>query len=153
MSSPTRVVATPNRVLGLVVGAFVLVALAAVAFAAMRPTTTFAPGTPEAAVQGYLSAVLESDSEKAAGYLAPGSPCALGDLDRTGVAASARVSLVDSTTDSDTARVRVRVSYSSGDPFGGAESENQTFRLTRSAGTWRISGIPWPLFECGVNVK
>ena len=45
------------------------------------------------------------------------------------------------------------MSYSSGGPFGGAESENQTFRLTRSAGTWLISGIPWPLFECGVNVK
>jgi hypothetical protein len=153
MRSPTRVVATPNRVLGIVVAAFVVVALVAVALAASRPATTFAPGTPEAAVQGYLTAVLSSDSEKAAGYLAPDSRCGIDDLDRAGVADSARVSLVDSTGDGDTARVRVRVSFSSGGPFGGADSENQTFRLTRSTGTWLISGIPWPLFECGVNVK
>jgi hypothetical protein len=149
-----RMGTTPNRVLAIVVGACVVIAVLAAVFAATRPSARFGGGTPEVAVQGYLRAVMDGDSEKAAGFLAPDTACGITDLDRVDLADSARVSLVDSATDGTMARVRVRVSFSmGGGPFETANSENQTFRLTRSSGKWLLSGVPWPLFECGVSVR
>jgi hypothetical protein len=143
--------ATPNRVLAIVVSGLVVVAVVAAVLAATRSSTTVAPGTPQAAVQGYLEAVLDGDADRAAGFLAPGSECTAADLDRAGVPDSTRVTLVSSTTDGSTARVKVQVSFGSGGPFDDGRSETQTFRLEQSAGQWRLSGIPWPLFDCGVS--
>jgi hypothetical protein len=39
------------------------------------------------------------------------------------------------------------------DPFGGSYSETQTFRLVKEDSGWKITGIPWPTYECGGEYK
>jgi len=144
----------PNRILGVVVGGIIVVAVVTAVFAATRPVTTRDSGTPDGAVQAYLSAVLKGDNEEAAGFLAPDSRCDVQDLDRTNVVEAARVDLIDTEIDGDSARVTVEVSFSSGGgPFQGSATEDHTFRLSRSGDRWLLVGLPWPLYDCGGGVK
>lgn len=139
----------PNLVLAVVVALVGVVAVLAVVLSATRDPTEYDPGSPEAAVQGYLSAVVDRDHAAAAERFAAGSSCDVADLDRAFVPDDVRVVLVEADVDGDSARVVVDVVQSPGDVFGGSEfSEQQTFRLGRSDGDWRIEGEPWPVFEC-----
>lgn len=110
------------------------------------------PSTPAGVVQTYLSAVLEGRTAEAAALLDPSSGCSARDLDTTYLPPSARIDLIDARETGDTAQVRVHVEQSTGDPFGGTWGEDRTFRLTRVAGAWRITGVPWPLGGCGAKV-
>ncbi|MGZ4436289.1 MAG: hypothetical protein ACXVWU_07955 [Nocardioides sp.] len=139
----------PNRILAIVVGLVAVVAVVAGVLAATRHASEYPRGTPAGAVQAYLSAVIDGDHQKAAGFLAPGSSCAVADLDRAPVPDEVRVVLRDTHVDGATAQVDVDVVLPSGGPFGGADySERQTFRLARAGQGWLITGIPWPMFEC-----
>ncbi|WP_088284267.1 hypothetical protein [Kineosporia sp. A_224] len=122
--------------------------LAVVLFAVTRPAKVWDPATPQGVVQTYVTAVLAGDTVAAADLLAPGSPCAATDLDRTFLDRDTRVDLVGSTVQGTQAQVRVRVGVDPGaDPLGD-NGEERTFRLTRTTSGWRIDGIPWPLYEC-----
>lgn len=140
---------SPTRVLAVVVGVLVVLAAAAAVLSATRGTTHYAAGSPEATVQAYLSAVLQGDTERAAGYLSPSGRCDQEDLAGVTVADSTRVNLVHTTTGTDAARVQVAVDRSDeGGPFAGGESEDHVYHLTRTGGRWLLEGTPWPLYDC-----
>jgi len=141
-----------NRVLGLSVAAISIVALIAV-LAVKETTPQLDANTPEGTVQQYLQAVSTRDFDSAITYLAIDTKCKVEDFDQAYIQDSLRISLSDTSITSDSASVKVRIENSSGDPFGGSYTESQTFRLTKSASGWKISGIPWPTYQCGGEFK
>lgn len=140
----------PEKVLLYVVGGIVLLAVIAGVAAGLRPENRFEPGTPEAAVQGYLQAIFDGDPTAAAAFVASGSHCDAADLERAMIDRSARVVLRDSDMENGTARVHVEMVFSSpGGPFDTYEySQDHTFHLEREGPDWRITGEPWPAFAC-----
>lgn len=151
----TEVMSTrPNRVLAIVVGAVVVLALVVAALSATRPVTTYDEATPEGVVQSYLTAALKGDNDQAATYFATDGLCDAADLDRASIVDSQQVYLVDTEVDGDSARVQVQLVVGGGGPLDTSEySEDQVFRLTRSAEGWRLTGTPWPLWDCEGGVK
>lgn len=140
----------PNRVLAIVVGGIAVIAVVAGVLAATRPVATYDRSTPEGVVQAYLEAVVGGDHQEAAGFLAKDSGCTVEDLDRAQTPDGVRVVLRDSEVRGDTAQVKVDVVLSTGGPLDSSEfAEEHTFRLTRTPGSWRITGEPWPMYECG----
>lgn len=109
--------------------------------------------TPAGSVQVYLKAILSGKNVEAATMLSPNSVCTIEDIDRAYVVDTARVLLVDSSTEGSTAEVRVRVEIPSGGPLGDFMTEDHTFRLSNVNGSWLLTGIPWPLFDCGMVKK
>lgn len=140
----------PERILILVVGGIVALAVIAAVVAALRPVAEFAEGTPEATVQEYIRAVLDGDGAAAATLFAGDSPCSADDIERDLPADPARVVLQSSETDGARATVRVEiVSSSDGGPFETYEySQEERFRLVEEGGRWLITEEPWPMFFC-----
>ena len=141
-----------NRMLGLVVAAISIMALIAV-LAVKETTPQLDANTPEGTVQQYLQSVSKRDFDTAITYLASDTKCKIEDFDQTSVQDSFRISLSDTSITSDSATVKVSIEKSSGDPFGGSYAESQTFRLAKSGSGWKISGIPWPTYQCGGESK
>ena len=140
----------PNRVLLVVLALVAVVAVVAGIVSATRDTQQYDRSTPEGVVQAYLTALVDRDQEEAAELLADDSPCAVDDLDEVDIGDDMRVVLRDTETEGGSASVDVEVVMNSGAVFGGSEwSERHTFRLVRQGDAWRISGTPWPIFECG----
>lgn len=144
---------SPNRVLAIVVGLIIIIGIVVAVLSSTRSVVTLDPGTPQGTVQAYLKAVLEGNNENAAKFFAQDSQCKVQDLDRAYVNKTARVDLVKTETTADTAQVWVRVDMSSGGPFDSSMMEDHTFRLVRTNGIWFLTGIPWPLYDCGVITK
>lgn len=135
--------------MGLIV---VLVAVVAI-LSSTRGTLLIDRGNPAWAVQNYLKAVLSGRNADAAKMISPESECTVIDVDRAYVMENARVVLVHTTTTGNMAEVRVRVEFPMNGPFGASSSEDHTFRLTDSNGNWLLTGIPWPLYNCGLVTK
>lgn len=144
------VLSRPNRVLVVVVGAVVILAVVAAVVAATRPPPTLDPATPDGAVQTYLRAMLEGDTETAVARLSPSTGCDEDDVSSAFVTDSARIVLVDSTVDGATAIVTVEITESSGSgPFDGSEfSHEERFTLRNEEGSWLLVDEPWPLYFC-----
>ena len=141
---------SPNRVLVVVLAAVAVLAVVAAVLAATREPKQYDRGTPEGVVQAYVAAMLDDDVDRAAEQLSQDSPCTAADLDRAMFDREVTVELRDSRTDGDAASVDVDVLSGSGDLFGAAKwTDRHTFRLVREDDGWRITGIPWPVFECG----
>lgn len=138
-----------GRALGIVIGALVVLAAVAAVIASLRPAPRWDVSTPQGTVQAYLSAVVDGDAARAAGFLDPAGSCGASDLDRVGDVRIGRVDLVATHVDGASARVEVAVTAPADDPLGGSVPESHTFRLTRSSAGWRLVGIPWPLYTCG----
>jgi hypothetical protein len=140
-----------NRRVALLIGG-VLVAVAlivVVIWVAARPARTYDPGTPEGVVQEYVAAVLDRDAATAAGLLSATSSCTVADFDRATVPTGTGVELINTQVRGTTAAVRIRVGVQdAGDPFGGTSGEEYVLRLARTNATWRLDGIPWPLWIC-----
>lgn len=138
--------------LAAVVGIIVLAALVT-GLAGSRDPVELEPGTPEAAVQSYLDAVVDRDSEAAIGMLGAGSGCTAEDFDNAYVGEDVHVSLREVRILGETARVDVVITTGSGEIIPTEWSEQQTFRLRQTGDEWLLSGTPWPLFECGVMIE
>jgi hypothetical protein len=143
----------PTTVVGVAVSVLALVAIVVLVFAVGRDVSTFDEGTPEWTVQQYLTAAFDGDTDRAASFIEPAGECDADDLDRAYIQDNARIGLVESVVDGDRARVRVDVEFPSGGPLGGVYSEEHTLRLVRSAGSWLLTGVPWPLFDCTMSDK
>lgn len=141
-----------NKVLGIVLAVIAAVALIAV-LALKEPIAELDKGTPEGAVQQYLDAVTDRDFDQALTYLVSDSKCTVEDFDRAYIQDSLRIGLSEVSPTESTAVVTVSIQYSNGDPFGGTYSEDQNFRLVKTDAGWKISGIPWPTYECGGEYK
>ncbi|HET8988037.1 MAG TPA: hypothetical protein VFN43_05955 [Humibacillus sp.] len=138
----------PSRILAVVVGAVVVLALLVVWLSTSRSRPEFAAGSPERTVQSYLVAVTRHDAVEAARHLDPASGCEVSDIEQSGFPEGVRVTLVGSTVTGPEARVTVLIT-SDVAPIGGAgTSETHLFRLTRPGQEWLISGTPWPLYVC-----
>ena len=144
---------SPNRVLAIVIGLIIIAVAIVTVLSSTRSAVVIDRTTPAGSVQVYLKAVLAGKNAEAAKMLSPESACTVTDVDRAYIVDTARVLLVDSTTEGTTAEVRVRVEIPSGSPLGDFMTEDHTFRLVNSNGTWLLTGIPWPLYDCGVMTK
>lgn len=138
--------------LAVVVGVIVLASLVTVLGGWSDPAE-LEPGTPEAAVQAYLDAVVDRDSDAAVAMLPAGSDCTAADFDNAYVGEDVHVSLREVRVLGETARVDVVITTGSGEIIPTEWSEQQTFRLRRTDDEWLLSGTPWPIFECGVMDK
>lgn len=145
-----HVMSRPNRVLAVVVGAVVIFAVIAAVVAANRRVPDLDSSTPDGAVQTYLRAMLEGDTDTAVDLLSTSTGCDDTDVAAAFVTDSARIVLVESSVEDDTASVVVEITEFSGDgPFGGSEfSHEEQFSLENEAGRWLIVGEPWPLYFC-----
>lgn len=137
--------------------AIVLVLIAAIAVigavvAGTRQTPVPA-GSPEAALQGYLEAVIDGDSVAAAGYLDPGSKCKSEDLDRFQITNVAEVRLVDVKTTGSTSKISVDLHMGNNSMMSNMWRDRQSFQMKRINGEWFVTGTPWPMYECGGVLK
>jgi hypothetical protein len=137
-----------NRVLGIVIAAIAIVALIVV-LAVKEPTAELDEGSPEGVVQQYLNAAIDKNFDQAKSFLASDTKCTADDFDRAYIQNSIRIGLSDATSTEVSAKVTITIETSNGDPFGGSYSESQTFRLVKEDSGWKITGIPWPTYECG----
>ena len=111
-------------------------------------------GTPEATVQSYLQALNDGRSEDAAALFASASSCTVEDIDRAYIDKNAQVSL-DKTvmTNETSAIVYVSIQRNDAPLLADPYTESQDYRLIKEDGIWKLSGIPWPLYDCGVIRK
>ena len=132
-------------------GIGVLVFIAALV-AILRQPTEFEAGTPEAATQQYVQAVIDDEPEAAWALLTPAlqSSCTAEELDDRSHRSRGRILLVDTETRDDSATVDLRITTTySDDPFAFDEqSYERQFRLSLVDGEWRISDAPWPFYRC-----
>ncbi len=119
----------------------------------LRSPASYPPGSPEAAVQGYLQAVLDGDDDGAFARFTPElrERCASRDLDETFVPDQVRITLAETDIDADDARVTIRLRFDrDSDPFdAGSFDSFERIDLTRVGGEWLIDEEPWPVFFCG----
>lgn len=144
---------SPNRVLAIIVGVIIAAAILVTIFSSTKSIVQLDPGTPKGTVQVYLEAVFAGNNDQAAKFLAPESGCKVADLDRAYVMKNARVDFVKSEIVGDTAQVWVTVNIPTGGPFETFMTEDHTLRLIRVNGSWLLTGVPWPLYNCEVITK
>ena len=144
----------------LIGGGVLLAALltASIVVALMDKAETLPEGSPEAAVQRFLTLVEEEDLELAYGLLSEElrQECAVekfagGALPVVDRLEDDRVTLDGTRTVGDTVFVTVRVTRFHGSgPFGPSESSfRESFSLLRQEEEWRFSEYPWPFHACG----
>ncbi len=109
--------------------------------------------TPEGVVQLYLNDVINGKYENAINYLSNRTTCKATDLDRAYLADSLRINLVDSQITGNDALVKIEVEIQTGGPFNDSYTEPHNYRLALENTSWKILGIPWPMWECGVQSK
>ena len=141
-----------NKVLGILLAVIAIVAVIVV-LSVNEPVAQLDKDSPEGTVQQYLGAITDKDFSQAMDYLESDSKCTIQDFERAYIQDSLRIGLSDLTTTANSASVTVKIETSSGDPFGGSYSETQTFTLTKEESGWKVTGIPWPTYECGGEYK
>jgi hypothetical protein len=111
-------------------------------------------GTPEATVQKYLQALNDGRNEDAASLFASTSKCSAEDIDRAYIDQNAQV-LLDKTVigNNNSAIVYISIQRNDAPLMADPYTETQDYRLVKEDGIWKIAGIPWPLYDCGVNTK
>lgn len=111
---------------------------------------TLSNGTPEKLVQEYLDAVNDGRNEDAAALFSSSSSCTVDDIDRAYIDTSAQVILDKVVTNDEThAIVYISIQRSDGPLMSDPYVDKENYRLVKQDGQWKLSGIPWPLYECG----
>jgi hypothetical protein len=130
----------------------VVLVAAGVALGVLREPVLLDPQTPEGTVQAYVQAVLDGEWNDARSHLADDleAECTAIDFRRSWVPDSLTATLDDVRVDGDEAEVVVRLrTAAEPDPFGGRYESTETFDLIREGTTWRLTGQPWPVYDCG----
>ena len=111
-------------------------------------------GTPEATIQKFLQALNDGRNVEAAALFSVASSCTVEDIDRAYIDKNAEVSLDKAIlTDTNNAIVYVSIQRNDAPLLSDPFTEPQDFRLVKEAGNWKIAGIPWPLYDCGVMTR
>ncbi len=111
-------------------------------------------GTPEATIQKFLQSLNDGRNVEAAALFSVASSCTVEDIDRAYIDKNAEVSLDKAIlTDTNNAIVYVSIQRNDAPILSDPFTEPQDFRLVKEAGNWKIAGIPWPLYDCGVMTK
>lgn len=142
-----------NRLLGTFIGVIVVIALILVFSSNMKRNQEFETGSPQWVVQSYLTAMIDGDTDRAIEFISESSPCKVIHLDRAWVQKNINVSLSKVSINGTTARVEVAVEFGTSDLFSSPYSENHIYRLEQKEQEWLITGIPWPVYDCGVVSK
>jgi len=143
----------PNRILTFVLAAVLLTTAIVVVVINKSTEKTYDAKTPQGVVQNYLAAIYAGDTMKAASYISSSSFCTVQDLDQMGVQTKPRVLFENAALSGNTAQVKINVELDQGNPMGTVVNESHTLRLVRFGTSWQLTGIPWPLFDCGVIKK
>ena len=143
-----RIRKSVNFYLGILISLILVIALIVTAIS-NSSTKTLSIGSPEKVVQEYLVLLNDGRNDLAFKLLASDSNCSIQDIDRAYHSPSAEVSLLESQITGNTAVVRVSVQRDPTAMMDTSSGEEVTYRLAREAGQWRISGIPWPLYDGG----
>lgn len=136
-----------NLYLGLVVSIVLIIALIA-AIATDNSSKTLSAGSPERVVQEYLQAINDGRNDLAAKLLARDSSCTIQDIDRAWRSPSSQIALLESRKTGDTAVVRISLQRDANALMDPSSDEEFIYRLVKESNEWRISGIPWPLYDC-----
>jgi hypothetical protein len=99
-----------------------------------------------------VQAVLDGEWNGARSHLTDdlGAECTAISFRHAWVPDSLTATLDDVRIDADEAEVVVRLrTAAEPDPFGGRYETTETFDLLREDTTWRITGQPWPVYDCG----
>lgn len=137
-----------NLYLGIVISTLLIIALIA-AVATNNSTKTLSAGTPERVVQEFLEAINDGRNDLAVKMLASDSSCTIQDIDRAWRSPSAQIALLESKRTGDTAVLRISLQRDTNGVLGPSSDEEFLYRLVKEANQWKISGIPWPLYDCG----
>lgn len=138
----------PNRALLVIVGVLGLITVAVLALTVGRSVEEFDLDSPEGVAQAYLKAAFDGDFDEAASFFGTDSECDATDLDRAFIQEDVRVSLIEVTTTADKSTVRINAEIADGSPFGGYFEEQHSLRVVREDDMWKLTGIPWPLYDC-----
>jgi hypothetical protein len=142
-----------NRGLAIAVGVIALAAIIAVNLSSSWRVTQRDPHSPAGVVQQYVTAVFEHRGAAAAALLDGSNGCTAANFDQVYYDQSSRVDLVETTQSGERATVHARIEHAAGDPFGGTWTEQQFFELVKVGSDWRITGNPWPAWNCPAQVK
>lgn len=137
-----------------VLAALAFLVVAGVVLGALRGPASYDLDTPEGTVQAYVQAVLDGRWVDArdllAGELRP--RCGIADLRGAWVQPPLTVHLDDVEVTGDLAEVRVRLrALATPAPLDVVEVDRgsiEVFDLTRASGQWRLTGEPWPIYDC-----
>lgn len=142
-----------NRIL--VVIALALVAVTALTIVVINTTDekSYDKGTPQGVVQSYLDSVFNGDFNTAASYISSESECTATDLDRAFIPSRPRIYLTSTTVAGATAQVKIQVEQGDSGILNNPSTEERVIRLVKPGNTWLLTGIPWPLYDCGVIKK
>jgi hypothetical protein len=118
----------------------------------LRAPAEVDPVSPEGTVQAWLQAVFEERFADAHGHLAEQTAerCPVAAFRQAWVPESPTAALEDVHTTAGEAEVTVQIRSVAGPgPFGaGTYASREVFTLVEYAGTWRLTGVPWPLLDC-----
>ena len=142
-----------NRLLAYILAVAVLIVAIVVVAVSNKSEQKFDSNTPQGVVQAYVGAIFDGDYNTAASYLSPNGVCKVEDIDRANFQEKPRIYLVETTIDNNDARVKISVETSSGNLLDNGASEYHIIRLDYSSIGWKLIGIPWPLYDCGVIKK
>lgn len=131
-----------------ILGLLGVVTIAVLSLTVGRSVKTYDPGSVEGVTQNYLQAVFDGKFDEAATYLATDSECDASDLDRAFIQQDIRISFAEVSTDGDRSMIRITAEIPNGRAFGGYFEEQHSLRLVLQGGEWRLTGIPWPLYDC-----
>lgn len=143
----------PNLVLVVLVALITIISIIVVIISSNRPTLEFDANSPQAVTQSYLVAIFDEDFDQAAQYFEATSECDASNLDKAYFDKSARINLLEADVTEDRARVKVMIEYLSSDLFNNYYTEETVFRLLKEDGDWKLTGIPWPLYECNIGTQ
>lgn len=141
---------SPNRILGIIVALIALASVLVVVISLNKPVQDFDQNSPEGVVQSYLLDIFDGRYDSAVNYLEANSKCEASDLDRAFVPKNVRINLLEVMIDDSSARVKFQIETPSGAPLDSYYTEEQVIRLVKENQDWKITGIPWPLYDCGI---
>ena len=134
-----------------IVGVLLAVLVAVAIVLALQPPDQFDAGTPEATVQDYLQAVIDSDQTAAAGLMTPDLVKRCGsDLSQIRRSpGSFRAVILDTEPLGDDLIVNIEITEGSGSGlFGDSWSFDESLILIQVGDEWLIAEAPWPIY-CG----
>lgn len=147
-----KVKGSANLYLALIVAAISIIAIIA-AITTESGVKNFDQGSPQLAVQKYLQSITAGRNDLAAQYFSKQSTCTVDDIDRAYIDKNIQISLVKTDLDKNVAVVHISIQSDSSLFNGSMNDQEQSIRLIREDGMWKLTGIPWPLYNCGGNSK
>lgn len=138
-----------NFYLAVLITAVLVTAVIAAIFSG-NSAKTLSPGSPEKTVQEYLQALTDGRNDLAVKRLSKNSSCTVEDIDRVYIWSSPQITLLKSEITGNSAIVQVSIEHRTNIFMdSGIMNEQPNYRLIKEKSQWKISGIPWPLYDCG----